>query len=130
MKAASRFAKLLAITTVVALATTGVAFAAKISTSVEGFNAEQVSPGTVKYSGKIRTSGKPATKRERCLKGRAFRVIHNGVIIATGVTDKDGNFSVEGPEPPSGDQVQVRFKSTRKCKGASDAIDYEAPSAP
>jgi hypothetical protein len=130
MGTTGRMTTVLAVIAIVGVVTTGTAQAGPIRTSVEQFKAQQTAPGTVKYSGKIKTTGTPKRKRERCLRNRLVEIYHDGVLIATTNTDADGEFSIDGPEPPSGDKVKVVVTSRTKCKAASDTITYRAPQAP
>ena len=103
MRARSAFV----VAAVAVLAIAAVAEARPGSTNVRNFKAEQLSPGTVLYSGKV------ASNKARCAKNRKYEIIHNGVVIASGKTDDDGKFTAIGPEPPDGDKVKVKIKSKR-----------------
>ena len=44
-----------------------------------------------------------------CIKRRLVRIIHRGVVIATGRTNKDGSWQIVGPLPPEGDLVIAKL---------------------
>src|SRR5215207_9947827 len=50
-------------------------------------------------------SGRVVSDKAKCVPGRIINITHNGVLIATATTDAAGNFTVNGPRPPKGDDV-------------------------
>ncbi len=60
--------------------------------------------------------------RQRCIRNRAIRIYHDGILIASTTTDADGKWKVNGPRPPNGDEVTVEVRKKRKrgktiCQG-------------
>ena len=81
----------------------------KLTSVVEGMAGEGV------YSGKVRSP------RPKCRRHRLVQVIHDvdpPFVIGETRTDDDGEWTLSGPLPPHGDQVIVKVKKTRRCKGA------------
>jgi hypothetical protein len=79
-------------------------------------------------------SGKIESRRAACEVGRFVNIIHNGVTIATATTDIAGNYSVNGPRPPKGDDVTAFtpkkvLKKNRKHRHrcANDVVTHKAP---
>ena len=79
-------------------------------------------------------SGRVQSDRAKCERGRVITIAHNGVIIATATTDAAGNYSVNGPRPPKGDDVfttakkkilKKNRKHRHKCK--RDGVSRKAP---
>jgi hypothetical protein len=86
--------------------------------SIQRFKIEIVNDTTDNFSGRVHS------ENARCVPGRVINITHNGVLIATAVTDAAGNFSVNGPRPPKGDDVVATLtkrilkknrKHTHKC---------------
>jgi hypothetical protein len=99
-----------------------------IDTRLQQFKIEVVNDTTDNYSGRV-VNGPP-----KCLRGRIINITHNGVLIATAVTDASGNFTVTGPRPPKGDDVVATLtkkilKKNRKHrhKCLRDAVTRKAP---
>ncbi len=116
-----RSKSIVAIVLLAVVASAGVAVAAGDFTKVTKFKAEQVRPGEVRYSGKIKA------KPEDCESKREILIYHDNILIVTGRTDKDGSFSVKGPEPPDGDKVEVKVPKEDGCKKGKKSAIYELP---
>jgi hypothetical protein len=106
---------------VAAVALPSGALAAKAATQVTAFSAKQVSPGVVKYQGRLDST------KSKCFKNRKVEIFHNGIKIAATETDNTGKFKVTGPEPPDGDKVLVKTKRKRGCKNAHKTTTYHTP---
>jgi hypothetical protein len=81
-----------------------------------------------------RFSGRVVSDKAKCVPGRIINITHNGVLIATATTDAAGNFTVNGPRPPKGDDVvailtKKILKKNRKHrhKCTRDVITRKAP---
>jgi hypothetical protein len=79
-------------------------------------------------------SGRVQSDRTACMVGRSINVTHNGVLIATAITDAAGNYSVNGPRPSKGDDVVATMpkkvlKKNRKHRHrcARDVVTRKAP---
>ena len=71
-----------------------------------------VNDTTDNFSGRVRSD------RTACMVGRSINITHNGVLIATTTTDVAGNYAVNGPRPPKGDDVvtTMRKKVLKKSR--------------
>jgi hypothetical protein len=74
----------------------------------------------VEYSGKVTSD----PSKTLCISGRRVQVFHQGIQIAETVSDANGNWKVDGPRPPVGDDVGVFIKKVKRhgktrCKPAS-----------
>jgi hypothetical protein len=79
-------------------------------------------------------SGSVQSDRPRCEFGRFISITHNGVVIATATTDAAGNYSVNGPRPPKGDDVVttltkkiLRKNRKHRHKCTRDVVTRKAP---
>jgi hypothetical protein len=70
-----------------------------IESGLQRFKIEIVNETTDNFSGKV------VSEKAKCIPGRIISITHNGVLIATATTDAAGNFTVNGPRPPKGDDV-------------------------
>jgi hypothetical protein len=112
-----RFKVALALVAALALvvAGAGTATAAKAPTGVKLTSVIEGMAGEGIYSGKVRSP------RPKCRRHRLVRVIHDvdpPFLIGETRTDNKGAWTLSGPLPPHGDQVIVKVKKTRRCKGA------------
>jgi hypothetical protein len=89
---------------------------------------DTVNETTDNFSGRVRSD------RAACMVGRSINVTHNGVLIAAATTDAAGNYSVNGPRPPKGDDVVTTMpkkilKKNRKHRHrcARDVVTRKAP---
>ena len=99
-----------------------------IDSGLQQVKIDVVNDTTDNFSGTVR-SDRPA-----CTVGRPINVTHNGVLIATATTDAIGNYSVNGPRPPKGDDVLTTMpkkilKKNRKHRHrcARDVVTRKAP---
>ena len=119
--------KMVAVAIATALVAGGLPATAVAKTEIDYFQAKRQSKGVVKYRGGL--DGKP----KGCLQGREVFIYHevegdNGddeeFLIAVAVTNSDGDFSVEGPEPPNGDRVRMVVAKEGDCGRLSKYIKY------
>ena len=99
-----------------------------IDSGLQQVKIDVVNDTTDNFSGRVRSD------RTACKVGRAINVTHNGVLIATTTTDAAGNYSVNGPRPPKGDDVVTTMrkkvlKKNRKHRHrcVRDVVTRKAP---
>jgi hypothetical protein len=99
-----------------------------IESRIQQFKIEIVNDTTDSFSGRV------VSDKAKCVPGRIINITHNGVLIATATTDAAGNFTVNGPRPPKGDDVvailtKKILKKNRKHrhKCTRDVITRKAP---
>jgi hypothetical protein len=99
-----------------------------IDSKIQQFKIEIVNDTTDSFSGRVQSD------RAVCRVGRVITITHNGVLIATTVSDVAGNFTVTGPRPPKGDDVTAFMpkkvlKKNRKHRHrcVRDVVTRKAP---
>jgi hypothetical protein len=99
-----------------------------IDSRIQQLKLEIVNDTTDSFSGRVQSD------RAACRAGRVINITHNGVLIATTVTDVAGNFTVTGPRPPKGDDVTAFMpkkvlKKNRKHRHrcVRDVVTRKAP---
>jgi hypothetical protein len=99
-----------------------------IDSKIQQFKIEVVNDTTDSFSGRVQSD------RAACRVGRVINITHNGVLIATTVSDVAGNFTVTGPRPPKGDDVIATMtkkvlKKNRKHRHrcVRDVVTHKAP---
>ena len=118
-----KIAPVLALALVMSLALDGVALAAGGARTTTTFRMRDEG-SFVTYKGRVDSS-------DRCIKSRVVEVWHNGVKIAETTTNENGNWVVDGPVPPNGDQVKVIVKAKRRdgrtiCRKGSNVKTFRA----
>jgi hypothetical protein len=99
-----------------------------IESRLQQFKIDIVNDTTDSYSGTVQS------EKAKCVIGRVVNITHNAVLIATATTDAAGNFTVNGPRPPKGDDVVATMtkkilKKNRKHrhKCTRDVVTRKAP---
>jgi hypothetical protein len=107
------------------VASLAIASVALAATSTDTTFKMKATDGEVEYSGKVTSH----PRRARCIEGRKVKIFHRGILIAETETNKDGEWKVDGPRPPVGDNVtaEVTKKGKRKkaCKGTEVTKEFK-----